>query len=438
MAPLMTSAVTSMPFTDPLITSVVPSETNVSSTTSDNLTKLFLVHNESQRIHVYSQVRAGEWQMTRIPQIQAGKSAKILMTRGSNGWQITEGNVKIVSRTPLSKQDCLYPPLGLWKSVDREKRGGAWHGEWTLCDSRPEVPPLKLPRSLDTSFLSLSCRLLEETRTAQMVMVNIDFHRSRIEDQQLEDVFAAMKEVIEDMAARPEVSLQMRVSLEDMPIPSMRHVKRLISFAGEVGDLLFLLGRGNAIVFKSSGFWGGALVNVIRLLQAASPPPWPEVIVSSKEEADAFLEEIRAACPKDLAEESVPPQPTSLNADIAPTPTLQMNEEDGRDSKDSENVDVDTSEALRLPWYRSKSNGSQRAFNVEVSVQEVQDTRKQASLEQEILQPFSFWNCCLYPQRNLDQEWTEEFPCTEPGAYQSQRWRDEQKAELLLPPLLHL
>lgn len=256
------------------------------------MSELYLVH-EDGRVQVYSRSAEGRWLMTRMPPHQIGKIC-IEMCHGPKGWQVKEDNVKIVSTRPLAEQDPKQPPLGPWRGSEKEKPGGAWHGNWTLRDSKPDSPPLNPVKPVVTPFLSVHCNYDE----ASCARVDVVFHNKPIVDKQLEEIFTTLKAAVEDMAKRPEMTMIMHVSLQDACVPSMRHVHRLIKFSNQIGDLLFLIGRGNAIVLKPSGFFGSALVGIIRMIQAAAPPPWPETIVPTSEEAEAFLKKLRPRHPE--------------------------------------------------------------------------------------------------------------------------------------------
>eukprot|EP00930_Biecheleria_cincta_P023722 TRINITY_DN17084_c0_g1_i1.p1 TRINITY_DN17084_c0_g1~~TRINITY_DN17084_c0_g1_i1.p1 ORF type:complete len:392 (+),score=47.67 TRINITY_DN17084_c0_g1_i1:56-1231(+) len=256
------------------------------------MSELYLVH-EDGRVQVYSRSAEGGWLMTRMPPHQIGK-IRIEMCHGPKGWHIKEDNVKIVSTRPLAEQDPKQPPLGPWRGSEKTRPGDAWHGNWTLRDSKPDSPPLNPVRPVVTPFLSVHCNYDE----ASCARVDVVFHNRPIVDKQLEEIFTTLKEAVEDMARRPEMTMIMQVSLQDACVPSMRHVQRLIKFSNQIGDLLFLIGRGNAIVLKPSGFFGSALVSIIRMIQAAAPPPWPETIVPTIQEAEVFLTKLRPKIPE--------------------------------------------------------------------------------------------------------------------------------------------
>jgi len=250
---------------------------------------LYLIHQTGGQVLTFTPQSEGHtWQMTRMPPQQLSK-VHIIMCFGEHGWQIKEGGAKIAADMPLTEQDPKQPPLGTWRSVTS---GHAWTGTWILQDSKPESAPLPVWEPIVTPSISLQCRMEE----ASLVRVDLSLRSQPLTDQLVEEVFKAMRLGVQELAKRPDMTMVFSLHLQDAPIPSMRHVKRLLALSHEIGDLLFLVARGSAMVLHPHGFLGRGMVSIVRFIQAAAAAPWPETIVPSIQEADAFLEGLRSSC----------------------------------------------------------------------------------------------------------------------------------------------
>merc|ERR1712196_472844 len=83
----------------------------------------------------------------------------------------------------------------------------------------------------------------------------------------------------------------MRTDAQDASMPTYKQVRKFLDWIQMNGPELFLVGRGSAIILRPTSILGHTLVGLIRMVQKMLPPPWPEVIVSTSDEAEAFLEE---------------------------------------------------------------------------------------------------------------------------------------------------
>ncbi|CAJ1389730.1 unnamed protein product [Effrenium voratum] len=245
---------------------------------------LYLVHQKGGQVLIFTQ-RNGTWRMTRMPPQQLAK-VHIIMSYGHHGWTIKEGGVKIQSQLPLADQDPLFPPLGTWHG------SRAFAGDWTLQEEKPQLPPLPRMEPIDTG--SATMRVVEED--SGLVRVDFGLHSQPLTDQVVEELMETMREGIREMARRPDATMLFTFTLQGAAIPAMRHVKRLISLSHEIGELLFLVARGSAMILRPQGFLGSAMVAIVRFVQTAAAAPWPETIVPTMEEAEAFLLTLRPSC----------------------------------------------------------------------------------------------------------------------------------------------
>eukprot|EP00439_Symbiodinium_sp_Y106_P018677 s7263_g2.t1 len=239
-----------------------------------SMATLYLIHQTGGQVLTFTPQSEGHtWQMTRMPPQQLSK-VHIIMCFGEHGWQIKEGGAKIAADMPLTEQDPKQPPLGTWRSVTS---GHAWTGTWILQDSKPESAPLPVWEPIVTPSISLQCRMEE----ASLVRVDLSLRSQPLTDQLVEEVFKAMRLGVQELAKRPDMTMVFSLHLQDAPIPSMRHVKRLLALSHEIGDLLFLVARGSAMVLHPHGFLGRGMVSIVRFIQAAAAAPWPDLVPTS-------------------------------------------------------------------------------------------------------------------------------------------------------------
>jgi len=246
-----------------------------------DMSTLYLVHQKDGQVMIFTGLGDHTWQMTRLPSQQLAK-VRMIMSFGRHGWQIKEGGVKIQASMPLAEQDPECPPLGAWHGI---ASGIAWAGDWVLQVEAPQLPPLELPPSICKKSFSLDAVALED----HVVRVDLTIHREPLTDEDVELCFGAMQRGVQEFAKRPEKTLLLSFSLQDASIPAMRHVKRLVALSHDMGHLLLLVARGSAIILRPHGFLGTAMVAIVRFVQNHAAAPWPETIVPSMVEAEAFL-----------------------------------------------------------------------------------------------------------------------------------------------------
>jgi hypothetical protein len=132
---------------------------------------------------------------------------------------------------------------------------------------------------------------LRYSETGNIARLDTKVNNTVITDEALEDLLRKLANVARNLATRPAMILLLHSDGNDAAMPSFSQIRRFLAWIQENGPELFLIGRGSAIVLKPRGVIGYALVNIVRMVQRMLPPPWPEVIVNTSEEAEAFLEQ---------------------------------------------------------------------------------------------------------------------------------------------------
>mmetsp|Transcript_51070 Transcript_51070/g.145794 ORF Transcript_51070/g.145794 Transcript_51070/m.145794 type:complete len:424 (-) Transcript_51070:159-1430(-) len=250
---------------------------------------LYFIRRSDEAVWVYSACGEGRWRRSRMAPCQTSKVRHMLL-RGPKGWMVQDqspgkhagGSCIAVPSASASTAEAAQgsgslPPLGLWRSADSKC-------EFTLSDRCPECPPIESPMLLEASFATL--RFAERGSSSRL---EVRFANKSITDERLELVFTKARELLLNLARRPDMTLLVLWDLRDAGVPGMRHVRKFMAFAKEMGDLLDLFVRGNAIVLKPTGLAGSAMVSIIRMLQRILQAAWPECIVPTIEEADRFL-----------------------------------------------------------------------------------------------------------------------------------------------------
>eukprot|EP00933_Yihiella_yeosuensis_P061362 TRINITY_DN64170_c0_g1_i1.p1 TRINITY_DN64170_c0_g1~~TRINITY_DN64170_c0_g1_i1.p1 ORF type:complete len:408 (+),score=73.68 TRINITY_DN64170_c0_g1_i1:65-1288(+) len=179
------------------------------------------------------------------------------------------------------KQDPALPPLGVWR---------VWDSPFTLTGNAPTAKPLDLPFSIDLPFVTMNF-----TETGTIGHLEVTMRNAAITDDGLEKSLEFMRQVLTNLARRPEMIMLIKSHAGESQVPAYRHIRRFLDFiADDVGTECVLVGRASAIILVPSGIIGRALLGIINFVQRILPAPWPQTIVSTLEEADAWLEEFVA------------------------------------------------------------------------------------------------------------------------------------------------
>mmetsp|Transcript_64622 Transcript_64622/g.171074 ORF Transcript_64622/g.171074 Transcript_64622/m.171074 type:complete len:368 (-) Transcript_64622:93-1196(-) len=253
--------------------------------------RLYLQRKLDRVIHIFAPWGDGGWRMIRIPPKQERKVI-FMLRRGKHGWGVEDVSPGAKLATPMLLPDApkemqseATPPLGPWTATGTNKL------EFELMDILPCPPKaLILPVLLETSFVTLDYS--EEDNVGLLILTA---HKSAIKDSDVDAVMKCMKELMLNVAARPEMVVLLQLVLQDAAVPTMRHIRRLIAYVThDIGECLFLCCRGNAMVIKPQSLVAKSVIRVVRMVEKMLPAPWPDCIVSDAAAARAFLHDIRS------------------------------------------------------------------------------------------------------------------------------------------------
>jgi len=277
---------------------------------------LYFIELPSKIVFVYSPCENCTWRLSRISPCQRAKLVwKILCLppkedENIGTWVLQDQSPgaknTVIGRPTHAAQDTAtesFPPLGSWRV------GGF---AFTLTNCMPDYPPPDPFPQVEVPFASL--RYSEDGNIARL---DTKMTSTPIEDDTLEDLLAKIQELVKNLGRRPKMVLMLRSDAQDAAVPSVKHIRRFLRFIEENGPELFLVGRGSAIILKPTGIVGHMLVSVIRMVQRMLPPPWPEVIVPTADDAEAFLAEHAnqyLGPSGDAAETAAPTLPAAIDA----------------------------------------------------------------------------------------------------------------------------
>jgi len=240
-------------------------------------------------VFTFSPGAHGTWYFSRVSSfhLDNGKDKFVMRQEpdGSDSWVLenqTGGKAEVFGtpKEPGACKDASTPPLGKWK---------VWGCQFTLTNEMPTYKPVKSPCHFEVPFASLHYH--EKDRVAYM---EFTMKAVPISDDDLEAILAEMRRLLKNLARRPDMVLMMRSDGRQTPErPALAHIRRFLNFVQQdVGTECVLAGRGSAIVLVPSGLLGRALLGIVEFVQRILPAPYPQAIVSTTEEADAFLEEL--------------------------------------------------------------------------------------------------------------------------------------------------
>lgn len=237
-------------------------------------------------VFIYSRSDDGTWNCSRMPSTCKQKFALVFgLKEHTDSWVVQDkspGKNDEIMGYPdktIQVQDPNQPPLGPWV---------IWGGRFTVTDRRPEHAPIETPLEVE-----VPCAKVVYSEEGTIGRLEVVLHSVAIADEDLEQLLNGVRRVIVNLARRPPMVLFIRSDGRQALVPALRHIRRVLSFIGENGTELVLVGRGHAIVLNP-GILGSVLVNLVRWVQRLLPSPWKEVIVPSMEAGDAFLAEMAA------------------------------------------------------------------------------------------------------------------------------------------------
>lgn len=240
-----------------------------------------------QCVFIFSRSDDWLWKCSRLPSTCKQKFSLVFGVKGhADSWVVqdnspgqhdeTIGHPDKTSQT----QDRSRPPLGPWV---------IWGGRFTVTDRVPQHAAIETPFEVE-----VPCATLVYSEEGSIGRLEVVVHSAPIVDEDLEYLLNGVKRIIVNLARRPPMVLFIRSDGRQALVPSLRHIRRLLSFISDNGTELVLVGRGHAIVLNP-GILGSVLVNLVRWVQRLVPSPWKEVIVPTLEAGDAFLAEMAAS-----------------------------------------------------------------------------------------------------------------------------------------------
>ncbi|CAE8657412.1 unnamed protein product [Polarella glacialis] len=290
---------------------------------------LYLIDDVDKLVFVFSVQQNGTWHFSRMAPFHKsqGKDNFVFLQAPVNSdtrWVLenqssgAKGDVIGRPKDPgngPAHQDRPSPPLGPWT---------VWNCKFTLTAQMPTFPSLNLPVIAEVSFATLHYH--EEDMIGHLEVTVKD---APIVDDALEDILNRLREILQNLSRRPEMVLVIRSDARTASIPSVRHIRRYLNFIQqEVGSECVLVGRGSAIVLVVRGLLSRTILGIVQFVQRMLPSPWPQTIVSSFEEADAFLAPLVAEArslaivrPESLSDGLNPPaivKPDSLSDGLNP------------------------------------------------------------------------------------------------------------------------
>lgn len=189
------------------------------------------------------------------------------------------------------------PPRGMWT---------VWGCPFILSDTMPQRDAIPSPFTFEVPFAKMHFH--EEGRLGYL---DLEVFNVGIEDEHLDEILLTLRKVLVNLV------LLLRTDARAAPMPSMRHVRKFLAFIQkEVGTECVLVGRGSAIVLVPSTFLGTAVLRLVQLVQRMLPAPYPQAIVASVEEADAFLANIAKEYPAMAHPEEYPESPVDLRNEV--------------------------------------------------------------------------------------------------------------------------
>jgi len=252
---------------------------------------LYFICETHRIVWTYAPIAEQKWRFSRLSPCQHGKNVFVLLYKAKEdlGWAIqnqTAGKDNDIIGTPSlpkDQHDMRQPPLGRWK---------IWGNPYKLVQDTPrEPPPLTSHSNLDLPF-----GILDYTEEGNIAKIHVVMKSAAITDEDLETSMGWWSRILRNLAQRHTMCLLIRSDTRESAIPAVRHIRRFLAFMQEMGPEIVLCGRGSVYILQASGILGSAKLAVIRWVQQRLPAPWPEDIVGSLGQADAFLSNIEQEC----------------------------------------------------------------------------------------------------------------------------------------------
>eukprot|EP00928_Gymnodinium_smaydae_P054187 TRINITY_DN38005_c0_g1_i1.p1 TRINITY_DN38005_c0_g1~~TRINITY_DN38005_c0_g1_i1.p1 ORF type:complete len:411 (+),score=74.67 TRINITY_DN38005_c0_g1_i1:82-1314(+) len=294
---------------------------------------LYFVDQCDKSVFTYAAETQGQWRFSRLSKFHKDKGMEkfIMFEDSGEGWVLQDQSLnakgEVIGR-PASGcsvsagergdaggellKSRHIPPLGKWL---------IWGAPFQLTEKEPvDSPPLTSPLDIEVPFAKL--HYFERGDEARLEVL---MNSTPIEDDTLEEALSNFRGILENLARRPRMILLIRSDARDCAVPSVRHIRRFLAFIKENGSEFVLVGRGHAIVLNSRGWLGSVLLQILRLVQRMFPAPWPETVVSSCEDAEAWLAKLAADEPRLPDEESTSsPAAPRMHSPTSVVPALDL------------------------------------------------------------------------------------------------------------------
>lgn len=265
-------------------------------------------------VFTFTAVENSTWQFSRLSKFHRDNGKDIFILRqeneGSTRWVLENqsGQPSVFGTPKYSGHGPPFrgspsPPRGMWT---------VWGCPFILSDTMPQRDAIPSPFTFEVPFAKMHFH--EE---GHLGYLDIEVFNVGIEDEHLDEILLSLRKVLVNLAQRPEMVLLLRTDARAAPMPSMRHVQKFLAFIQkEVGTECVLVGRGSAIVLVPSTFLGTAVLRLVQLVQRMLPAPYPQAIVGSMEEADAFLANIAKEYPATAQPEEYPESLVDLRNEV--------------------------------------------------------------------------------------------------------------------------
>jgi len=245
---------------------------------------LFLVRESDGACFIFTHNGDRTWLASRVPPIYASKdNNKICYT--NRGWVMQDkgmfGAYSKMLPDPGEKQKRSFPPLCTWHNAD----GTTPH---KLTDAEPIIEDAEVDETIRFPFITVSV-----TGNGFIYRMEVEIFCEEVTPDAFDQMLAEVKVVLQRISKRPRSSLFVMSRVTNPPTLGMRLVNRFISWAGDVGPLLYVTMRGHAIILDPKSVPGKAFMSIISFVQRVLPPPWPDIITPSVEIGEEFLRPLR-------------------------------------------------------------------------------------------------------------------------------------------------
>jgi len=248
---------------------------------------LFLTRDKDNLCFVFSPIDQNRWRASRVPQLKKESECRdVLLQTPSGDWVVEERGPKA---GPDSSWRRLVPseavangsPLGVYKRPD----DGSTFQMRDISSASSFASPTVIKKDFVTVIFESVGDVWKMENT---------FHNVTVTDAKLGELLAEVKDVLMALARRPYCVLFIYTSAQNAAVAGMTQIKQFMNWIhNEAGIFMYTLCRGHAIILKPTGYFGMAVLNLIKMVQRLMPPPWPDAIVPSADAAVEFMRPLR-------------------------------------------------------------------------------------------------------------------------------------------------